>query len=571
MRAPLADGGDPGAGWSPGARAAVLVVGAGPVGLTLACHLRRLGLPVRIVEKREGPSTTSKAIGLQYRVSEVLARLGIVDRFLERGGSPTVINLYERERRLVRMRFRAPESVSGRDAFLPRAILLPQSETERILVDFLAELGCAVEWGTEFLDYRQEADRVLSRIREAGGREEEVASAWLVSCEGAHSSIRKRAGIAFAGKTYPLAFFMADLRLDWDLDHDENHVWLHPDGSLAALPLPSPRTWRLFVEIPAEPEEPTEGLDLEAVRRLLRERTGEEPVVRGEPLWISEFRIACRMVDRMREGRVFLAGDAAHIHSPTGGQGITTGVQDAANLAWKLARVAGGAPEALLDTYEEERLPHAAEVLRETDRTTTLLFAPNPALRLLRDALVLPVLRSERVQRRMFGKFSQLHVHYRRSSLSREELRPRWPRPRIRAGDRAPDVAFGTGEGDRTTLFELMADPRPVVLIGEASDRRDGRLRAALSALDLAVHVVASEGDGSGSAAEGGPTPPWRGHRLVDLHGDLRRLYGLTHDFVCVLRPDGHVGFLGRPAREASLEDYLRRICPPGAVERGFA
>lgn len=554
----------------------VLVAGAGPVGLALACHLRRLGLPVRVVEKRPGPSTTSKAIGLQYRVSEVLARLGVADRFLARGLTPTVVNVYEGERRLLRLRFRAPEGVSGRGAFAPRAILIPQSDTEEILAGLLAELECPVEWNTELLSYRKEGVAVVSRIRRPDGREEEAVSDWLVGCEGAHSAVRRQAGIAFAGKTYPLLFFMADLRLDWEVAHGENHVWLHRDGSFAALPLPAPGTWRLFVEVPDRAGRRPDRLTLEEIRRLMAERTGREATVLGDPLWLSEFRIHCRMVDRMRSGRVFLAGDAAHIHSPTGGQGIATGIQDAANLAWKLARVAGGAPDSLLDSYEEERLPHAAEVLDETDRTTKLLFAPGPGWRLLRDLIVLPILRSEAVQKRMFGKFSQLHVHYRGSSLSREDVRG-WRRRGIRAGDRAPDIAFlRPATGETTTLFELLRPLEPVVLLGDSA--RSTRLAAALAALEIGAFVVAEAGEGGPTpagrevsvAGEGGATPPAR-ERLLDLHGDLRRLYRLRGEFLCLVRPDGHVGLLQRPIDEEGLEAYLRRICRPSDVERALA
>src|SRR5262249_27076158 len=152
--------------------------------------------------------------------------------------------------------------------------------------------------------------------------------------------------------------------------------------------------WRLFVEVTGQPDRLQQGITLEQIQQCLSTRApGIDATIVGEPLWLSDFRINCRMVDRMHDGRVFLAGDAAHIHSPTGGQGITTGVQDAVNLAWKLARVARGAPRALLETYDEERLPAAEEVLRETDRTTTILFAPNRVLRFFRDVVVLPVLR----------------------------------------------------------------------------------------------------------------------------------------------------------------------------------
>jgi 2-polyprenyl-6-methoxyphenol hydroxylase-like FAD-dependent oxidoreductase len=540
-------------------RVDVLVVGAGPIGLVLACHLRRLGLSVVVVEKRSGPSAHSKAIGLQYRVSEVLARLGVVDRFITQGGSPTSVNIYAGHQRLVQLRFVAPAGISGKNAFQPRAILIPQSQTEAILIEYLQELGGSIEWETEFLRFDQHSAGVLAQVQSHSGIPREIDASWLVSCEGAHSVARKQAAIAFRGKTYPLAFFMADVRMKGSLKHEENHVWLHSRGSLAALPLPAVDTWRLFVEVTRQDvQQQTIGLD--DIRRFMAERApGIDSSIVGDALWLSEFRINCRMVDRMREGRVFLAGDAAHIHSPTGGQGITTGMQDAVNLAWKLARVGRGAPQSLLDTYEEERLPHAAEVLRETDRTTSILFAPNPILRALRDRVVLPVLRKTWVQRRMFGKLSQLHVHYRRSSLSVDSRGP-WHRRRLRAGDRAPDVAFGTPSGGRTTLFALMSTLRPIAIVRGTPNASD--LCARLRALDLDAYVVgeAATADRNTQSAT-----------LLDVHGDFGTLYGLGSSYVCLIRPDGHVGLILVPDERRRLQEYLERICEPSRVRDVFS
>jgi 2-polyprenyl-6-methoxyphenol hydroxylase-like FAD-dependent oxidoreductase len=539
-------------------RLQVLIVGAGPIGLTLACHLKRLGLSVRVIEKRSGPSVHSKAIGLQYRVSEVLARLGVVDRFVAQGASPTTVNIYAGDDRLVQLRFEAPVGISGREAFAPRAILIPQSQTEEILIEYYRELGGDIEWQTELVSYSQDSDTVFAQVRRADSLEA-IETEWLVSCEGAHSVVRKQAGISFRGKSSPLAFFMAEVRMEGSLSHSDNHVWLHPDGSLAALPLPVPSTWRLFVEVTRQTERLEQGITVEQIGDLMSARAPHiDATIVGEPLWLSDFRISCRMVDRMHDGRVFLAGDAAHIHSPTGGQGITTGVQDAANLAWKLARVTAGAPKALLDTYDEERLPHAEEVLRETDRTTTLLFAPNTPLRLLRDSIVLPILRHPAFQRRMFGKFSQLHVHYRSSSLSRDD-RPWWRRRRIRAGDRAPDVLFADTEfGTRMTLFSLMRPLHPLVLFNGVSESQT--LSSRLGLLDIEAYELI--------AALTTTQPAKR--QLVDVHGDFGALYQLRSEFFCLIRPDGHVGLVQEPFDETRLIDYLASISAPSEVRRCF-
>jgi 4,5-epoxidase len=494
--------------------------------------------------------------------------MGVVDRFLEQGGSPTVVNMYVKREPLVRLKFQGFGDTAGRDAFAPRPIMIPQSETERLLGDAVEEQGGKIEWNTEFLDFTQDAHRVTSRIRRADGEIEHVESSYLVSCEGAHSLIRKQAGFEFAGKTYPLLFFMADVEADWRLDHDENHVWMHSDGSFAALPLPRPRTWRLFVEMSELETTRSTELTLESIRGIMAQRIEDHTTTLSNPTWISEFRIHCRLVDRYRHGRVFVAGDAAHIHSPTGGQGIATGIQDASNLAWKLGRVCAGAPETLLDSYEEERRPHAQEVLNETNRVTTVLFAPNWRLRMLRDYVVLPVLRSRWAQRKMFSKLAQLHVNYRASGLSQhEDATGPWRTTRLRAGDRAPDVAFRNATtGERVTLFELLQPMRPVVLLGANRGVTDvaryDDLTAHLSQLGLSPYMLVPAED-----AFGGRRP----HCLIDAHGDFQRLYGMSQEFLCLIRPDDHIGLFQRPIREGALNTYLTQICAPTMVRHRSA
>jgi 2-polyprenyl-6-methoxyphenol hydroxylase-like FAD-dependent oxidoreductase len=305
--------------------------------------------------------------------------------------------------------------------------MLPQSETEAILGELLRERGLHIEWDMECVGFEQKGGRVVARLHRPGGAEEEAGCGWLVTCEGAHSPIRKQSGIDFAAKTYPLGFFMADVAVNWALPHGEHHIWFHPDGSFAALSMPGPRRWRLFVELTRQADRLTGEVTLDVIRELMHERAGHVEATVSDPTWVSEFRVHARMVDRLRSGRVLLAGDAAHIHSPTGGQGIVTGIQDATNLAWKLARVVGGAPDALLDTYQDERLPKAREVLAETDRTTTFFVGPTRVTRLAQDYLILPVLRLGWVQRRLFARLSQLHVHYRASGLSSHQDSRPWP------------------------------------------------------------------------------------------------------------------------------------------------
>jgi 4,5-epoxidase len=533
----------------------VLIIGAGPNGLALAAHCLRLGLRVRLIEKKSGPSATSKAFGLQYRVSEILAIMGVADRFLARGNEASTINMYAGARRLMQFQFDA-RGHSGEGAFEPRLIVLPQSQTEALLADLVRERGGVIEWGTEFVSYEDDGRRVVSLLRGPAGTEERVTSSWLVSCEGAHSAIRKQAGIDFAGKTYPLAFCMADVELDWERPHDQHHIWIHPEGVFAAMALPGERRWRLMVDVTKQREQVGE-VTLDLVREQMATRTGDRETRLANPTWLSEFRIHSRMVDRYRKGRVFLAGDAAHIHSPNGGQGIVTGVQDVTNLAWKLARVQRGAPEALLDTYEHERLPKAREVLRVTDRNATLLYGSTRLARFVRDRVFLPLMRHPLIRKLMAGKMSQLHVGYRDSPLSRHEDRGGWfARTRLKAGDRAPDVAFVQSEtGEQTTLFRLLEPLRPVVLLGGdgIDPARLAKLLRLLGQHDIDAYVVGS----------GGANAP---RRLLDANGDFARIYGMRGEFGCLIRPDDHIGLFQRPIDEARLEDYLRLLSGDGSA-----
>jgi 4,5-epoxidase len=529
----------------------LLIVGAGPTGLTLAATCLRLGLRLRIIDKQPGPSTFSKAIGLQYRVSEILAMLGIVDRFTRRGHSLDGFKMFTGDRELLQMRA-ARLGQPSPDAFEPRPILLPQSETEELLGDLVLERGGEIEWNTEFLDFAQEDRQVNARLRRADGSVEEVSASWLVSCEGAHSLIRKQAGIGFSGKSYPLAFCMADVAIDGPIDHGHVNAWFHRDGQIAALPLSGEGRFRVFAEIDAQ-SAANQKVTLDQIREMWRRRVPRADLTLRDPRWISEFRINCRMADRFHSGRVFLAGDAAHIHSPAGGQGITTGTQDALNLAWKLGRVVRGAPESLLDTYEDERMPQARAVLDATDSLTSLFFGPTFAWRLLRDFVVLPILRQNWAQRAVMLKMSQLRVNYRKSRLSRHETgRGRLCGPKLKAGDRAPDVAFrDNASGDDVTLFELLRSVRPMVLLGEEILSAD--LLVELRGRDLEVRIIAQPT---------GNSPGVKPNCLEDIHGSFREIYGMEGQFLCLIRPDGHIGLFQQQIELPSLRSYLNMLGP---------
>ena len=528
----------------------VLIAGAGPVGLALALELQRFGVRFRIVEKKEQRSATSKALGLQPRVSEVFAILGIKDEFHARGfGDIRAVNFRSGAKKLLRIPIRPPPDQAGRGACQPRMLIIPQSDTEEILERTLTARGQLVERRRELVGFEQSLDDVRTRIRNEDGAEETIVSKFLVSCEGAHSIIRKQAGFSFAGTTMPMRFLLADVTIDWDLPENEVHVWFHRDGAFGALPFGAQK-WRLIIERAHDgATSPDEEVTLSLVQQLAAERVAQSGALIHNPVWLSDFRINARMVDRFRDRRVFVAGDAAHIHSPLGGQGIATGIQDASNLAWKLfAALREGAPDSLLDTFDEERKPIARTVLRETSAASNLVFTMRPVLRFVRERIVFPILRTAFAQRLLFAKVSQLEVRY-RSSLAVHE-KGASAGVRVRAGDRVPDVVFANAE-NKVSMFELLGKFGWVALLGRAGN--NPRIIDLLGRLNIHAAVVSDEGE------------------LRDVYSDFFRLYGATGPFLYLIRPDGHVGLFQGEADPKSLARYLQKLRRVDTVEKAFA
>jgi 2-polyprenyl-6-methoxyphenol hydroxylase-like FAD-dependent oxidoreductase len=535
----------------------VLIAGAGPVGLALALELQRFGIRFRIVERNAERSTTSKALGLQPRLSEIFAILGIDGKFFARGfDGVRAFNLNSRAKKLLRIELQFPSNQAGQAAFQPRMIIIPQSVTEEILETTLAEQGHVVERQRELVGFRQMSDHVEAVIRRESGAEETVRTKFLVGCEGAHSIVRKQAGLTFTGATFPLRTLLADVTIDWDLPDNEVQAWFHGDGSFAALPFGGQK-WRLIAECPANLNDATSGVTLELFQDLIVARTGKKNVRLRDPLWLTDFRINARMVDRFRERRVFVAGDAAHIHSPAGGQGIATGIQDATNLAWKLAAfLREGAPDSLIETYDEERRPIAREVLQRTSAVTSVIFAMNPIASFVRERLLVPILRRAFVQRRLFAKLSQLEMNYRGRSLS-ADFDGLFSRVRVRAGDRTPDVVFGKA-GEEVSLFQLIRRGGMIALLGPGDHAEE--IAGKLATLHILAFVVSPSGAG---ALIGG--------NLQDRYGDFARLYGARGSFLYLIRPDGHVALFQRRAEPRELAAYLQKIRGPEVVEKSFA
>ncbi|WIY06252.1 FAD-dependent oxidoreductase [Amycolatopsis mongoliensis] len=487
----------------------VLIVGAGPTGLTLACELARDGVSFRLVEAAPGPQPGSRGKGVQPRTLEVFDDLGIVDRVLAAGrlGMP--------------IRSTAPDgqvTLTGADIEdrpdipYPASLITPEWRIEEALRLRLAELGGAVEFGTALAGFEQSDDGV-SAVVVKDGEAEPAGARWLVGCDGGHSVVRKQAGIAFEGETpETVRMIVADVRAD-GLDRDAWHMWRHEEGPVNLCPLPSTGVFQYQAGI-APGQDPE--LSLANMQAILERRSGRTGIRLHEPEWSSLWRANIRLAARYREGRVFLAGDAAHIHSPAGGQGMNTGIQDAHNLGWKLAAVAKGASPALLDTYEAERRPVAAGVLA------------------LSNALFRQAIEQKGIPARRTASTTQLDVGYRDSALARDD---RDETARLRAGDRAPDATgLKTAEGERR-LFDLTRGGHFTLLDFGATPA----IEAAPAGLRT-LHVV------------GRPAGP---DDIADTGGHLAHAYGATDRTLTLIRPDGHIALISDAGDVSAVSGYL--------------
>ncbi|HEX2285888.1 MAG TPA: FAD-dependent monooxygenase [Mycobacterium sp.] len=418
----------------------VVVVGAGPTGLALACGLRAAGIAVRVVDKAAGPAVTSRALGLQPRGVEVLDRLGALADLPDRGLSISSVVLTVNGRELARLQVRpSMERLGGRTA-----LLMSQADIEAALRDRLAALGGSIEWDHRVTDVTARADGVTVQI----GDGEEIRAGWVVGADGAHSAVRKGAGVGFPGVPMIEHFFLADVHADIDRPRNNTYGWLRGDKLFVAFPLPGADLWRLMAPAPAGTTADPGADEMVAYlgERLAAEARGSIRSVE----WTSSFRIQRRLADTYRRGRMLLAGDAAHIHSPFGGQGMNTGIGDAENLAWKLALVITGRADAgLLDTYAAERRPIAKDVITNTSGLTQFALGDRLLARLVRDHVAVPMLNRQWLQRLIAEKASQLQVSYRRGPLG---TRTWLPTRGLQAGDRVADRACTRADGTTTRL-----------------------------------------------------------------------------------------------------------------------
>jgi len=497
-------------------RCDVLIVGAGPTGLVLALWLAKLGVAVRIVDKSHEAGTTSRAVAVQARTLELYGQLDLARAVVEHGHKVPAVNLWVKGKPAARIPF---EAVGAGLTAYPFLQIFAQDEHERLLIDRLARLGVAVERDTEVLGFEDLADHIAARLRGPNGAEEACQAAYIAGCDGAHSLVRQTTGSGFPGGSYRQLFYVADVEALGPAFDGELHVDLDEADFLAVFPLADEGRARLIGTVRDERADRPESLKFEDVSDQAIQHLKID--VRRVN-WFSTYRVHHRVTERFRTGRAFLLGDAAHVHSPVGGQGMNTGIGDAINLAWKLAAaIDGRAPDALLDSYEAERMAFARRLVATTDRVFSFVSADGAVADILRTRFapfMIPKLAAiEGVRELLFRTVAQITLNYRDGPLSQGCAGA------VHGGDRLP-WAPAHGCDNFTTLSEMTWQ----------------------------AHVY-------GQASE--PLSTWCAHNRLPLQVfDWAREHedaGLLRDALYLIRPDSYVALADPSGSTVAVEQYF--------------
>jgi 2-polyprenyl-6-methoxyphenol hydroxylase-like FAD-dependent oxidoreductase len=495
----------------------VLIVGAGPTGLVLALWLTKLGVRVRIIDKAAEPGTTSRALAVQVRTLELYRQVRLADAVIAGGVKIAGLNFWVKGSKAARVPFqRIGEGLSP----YPFVLVFPQDAHERLLIEQLDVLQVKVERGTELIRFDQTGEGVRAVLHQPDGREEVCEAAYLAGCDGASSLVRERLGVGFPGGTYAGLFYVADVEAVGPATNGELHVDLEETDFVLVFPLKQEGRVRLVGIVREPPGHEQSVLTFDYVRGRAIERLRLDVL---KVNWFTTYQVHHRVASHFRKKRAFLLGDAAHIHSPVGGQGMNTGIGDAVNLAWKLAAILKGeAADTLLDTYEPERIAFARRLVSTTDRVFTIVTKRGLVARWVRTRivpLIAPLLfRLAPVRRFVFRTASQIGVNYHASFLSVGKAGT------IRGGDRLPWVETGPGTDNFAPLASLMWQ---VHVYGEP---RRG-ITDLCAELHLPLHLFS-----------------WQ---------PAMRAVGLLRSALYLIRPDGYVALADPHADPKRLRDYL--------------
>lgn len=504
----------------------LLIVGAGPTGLAMAAEAARFGMRYRIIDKAVQGARQSQALVVQARTLEQFERYEIAQRAIECGRRLRYIRMYSDGKRMLEASF---DEIPGSYPFV---LFLPQTQTERLLTEHVESQGGHIERQVELRSFTQREECVECELQHADGAVERVTCAYLIGADGAHSTVRHGLGMPFEGHAIAYDFFLGDLRVQGDVPDDGLAVHLH-QGNIVFIGRMDDTHCRVIVALHDDPMNRQPALeDFQAAI----DRVGIENVRVSDPRWMTAFHVSERRTPAFSDGRVFMAGDATNVHSPVGGQGMNTGIQDAANLIWKIALAQSGRARAqLLDSYDAERKPVSDALVGVTSVALRAATTSNWLLERMRDALLSRIARFEAVQDRLRGAVSEIGIHYRHSAIVRDcgGTSP------LRAGDRAPDCETVDETGTRFRIFDLLKEPTHTVIAvrprGETELPRLARLLAAYRDV-------------------------MQGSVLLDGDQEFLEQYARGESMLYAVRPDGYIGFRGTCANIDALEEWAASL-----------
>lgn len=509
----------------------VLIVGAGPTGLSLACQFVRHGIDFVIVEKNQGLTPYSKAIGVHARTLEIYEQMDLAGRAIAEGTIAGKIRMLEGGEVLGEVDLsKVGEGLST----YPYMLLLEQNKNERILHDYLVAHDRKVSWNTELKSFAQTDTEVIAQVQTSSGERQVIEAKYLVGCDGPKSAVRHALGLTFEGSTFERVFYVADVEIDWAFGHDALQVCLARNAVVAFFPMKGDRRYRIVGAFPEGFDKDQGEILYEEIERQIKDEA-EIALDITRVDWFSTYKVHTRHVNTFSQGRCFVAGDAAHIHTPAGGQGMNTGIQDAYNLAWKIAAVIrDSAAEAILDTYNEERLPNAERLLQTTDRMFNLAAGTDWLLNVIRTTVFPPmakfILSFDAVKSRFFPLISQIGVNYRSGSLSDHNGDDDFE---VKAGDRLPYFLV-----NGTSIYDQLRAPRFHLLSFSDGETDYQPLREELD-------------------AEYGALVDYH---VVPLYPHVAEIFGSDKPFTALLRPDNHIGFLSQDTGLGGVRAYVNEV-----------
>lgn len=525
----------------------VLIVGAGPTGLMMACELLRHNISFRIIDKKAEPTQGSNATWIQAHTLEIFDAIGIVDRFLKVGHKCEAINFYVKGKALANI------PLTQIDSTYPFILMLPQRETERLLNKRLEESKVHVERSSELINIQQTGDEVISTVRHADGNVENIKSSWVIACDGANSTVRDKCQIPFPGEDLPEQFMVADAQMSSFLPANEIHVFfdkgtIFPDkGTIfSAFPWGS-KEYRLTANL--YQDAPRQSFNEHEVKEVVAERTYGNYIVESVS-WITPFWIHGKIVDQMRHGSIFLVGDAAHIHSPAGGQGMNTGIQDAFGLAWKLALVIKGkSNQSLLNTYQEERFPIIKDIVTKANHLSNMSLFDKSFISKLRK-FCHEISDNSDLSNKIAEQLTQINIHYKKSPIINYNEKPNAGSPQ--QGERAPNVKID----DSRTLYGYLHNTHHNILIfaGNRLTKEDltkiNKLKSLINEKFsdcVKMFIIAREQLNEID------------YVILDPAGVIHQHYKIKHTATYIIRPDNYIGYYANGVDSSSIDAFLQQ------------